>query len=101
MMNMKQFFLTKLVEECAEVQQRALKQMQFGEKEIQEGQEKENRDRLLDEVEDLRAVLFMNEYIGNISEISQKEKDLRYNKKWDKILKYLNLSRDLGLVEKP
>ena len=33
MMNLEQFYLLKLAEECSEVAQRALKQMQFGKNE--------------------------------------------------------------------
>ena len=100
MMSMEQFFLTKLVEECAEVQQRALKQMQFGREEIQEGQTEENRNRLRAEVDDLLSVIFMNEYMGNIPTISDLEKDARYGKKWERIQKYLKISRERGHVVK-
>lgn len=46
-----------LIEECAEVQQRATKMLRFGVEEIQPGQPDTNRLRLSDEAGDLYAML--------------------------------------------
>ncbi len=51
--------LTVLIEECAEVQQRATKALRFGMGEIQPGQSYTNSTRLATEVGDLSAVLDM------------------------------------------
>lgn len=49
--------LTILIEECAEVQQRATKMLRFGVEEVQPGQPDTNRLRLSDETGDLYALL--------------------------------------------
>ncbi len=46
-----------LIEECAEVIQRAIKMMRFGVKEIQPGQQKTNAARLSDEIGDLQMMI--------------------------------------------
>lgn len=46
-----------LIEECAEVQQRATKMLRFGVDEIQPGQPDSNLKRLSDEVGDLKAMI--------------------------------------------
>lgn len=51
--------LTILVEECAEVQQRASKLLRFGRDEVERGQPLSNRDRLSLELGDLCAVIEM------------------------------------------
>lgn len=48
--------LTILIEECAEVQQRATKMLRFGRDEMQQGQALTNRDRLSLEVGDMDAM---------------------------------------------
>ena len=53
-----------LIEECAEIQQRATKMLRFGVMEVQPGQDLSNRDRLSDEIGDLRAVLHLAEEAG-------------------------------------
>jgi hypothetical protein len=57
MLTLRQFYLTKLIEECQEVSQRAAKSMQFGPNEVQKDQDKTNAIRLRDEVEDLLGVI--------------------------------------------
>lgn len=51
--------LIKLIEECAEVQQRATKALRFGLSETQPGQTLSNACRLADEVMDLMAAVEM------------------------------------------
>ena len=49
--------LTLLIEECAEVQQRATKMLRFGRDEIQPGQPLDNSERLSREIGDLSVVI--------------------------------------------
>ena len=49
--------LTILMEECAEVQQRASKALRFGTQEVQPGQAKNNVERLAVEIGDLQALI--------------------------------------------
>jgi len=105
MMTVHQYFLLKLAEECAEVSQRALKQMQFGKEESQaQGPsttkiEATNAQRLRQEVNDLLAVLDCLVDIGELPEISEWGLIQEKGKKKEKLLKYLNYSRSLGKVE--
>lgn len=56
-MNLEQFLLICLIEECAEVAQRATKALRFGTKEVQPGQYLDNFQRLSDELNDLLTVM--------------------------------------------
>jgi hypothetical protein len=97
MMTIRQFLLTKLAEECAEVAQRAIKQQQFGGHEVQEGQELTNRERLLNEYNDLVAMV---EFLREFGEIPESENlALVIEQKRFKVNKYLKLSQELGQVE--
>lgn len=49
--------LTILIEECAEVQQRATKLLRFGRDEVQPGQKKTNAYRLSEEIADLETMI--------------------------------------------
>jgi hypothetical protein len=62
--------LTILIEEAAEVQQRATKMLRFGRDEVQPGQSLTNAQRLSDEIGDLYALIEMAEDIG-LSDISR------------------------------
>ena len=56
-MNLEQYLLTLLVEECAEVAQRATKAQRFGMNEVQPGQDLNNFQRLNGEINDLMTVM--------------------------------------------
>src|SRR5579864_3680049 len=105
MMTVHQYSLLKLAEECAEVSQRALKQMQFGKEESQaQGPSttkitETNAQRLRGEVNDLLAVLDCLMDIGELPEIAPWELLQAKGVKKQKLLKYLNYSRSLGKVE--
>lgn len=100
MLTLRQFYLTKLIEECQEVSQRAAKSMQFGPEEIQKGQEKTNATRLRDEVEDLLGVIAILEAnTDDLPEIPISEHVSRVVRKNEKIAKYLKYSQELGMVE--
>ncbi len=105
MMTVQQYFLLKLAEECSEVAQRALKQMQFGKEESQAQSPSETKiedmsaQRLREEVNDLLAVLDCLIDIGELPEITDWDLILAKGKKKMKLLKYLRYSRELKKVE--
>lgn len=96
MMNLEQFYLLKLAEECSEVAQRALKQMQFGKNEIQKDQALTNSMRLRAELNDLLSVIKILEEMSEIPHAY--DLDEYITKKRAKLEKYLEYSRELGLV---
>lgn len=78
--------LTILIEECAEVQQRATKLLRFGRDEVQSGQPLSNKDRLSEEIGDMQAVLTLAEEYGLVSrEIAV----VQAPKKFAKLEKYM------------
>lgn len=108
-MNREQFLLMKLAEECAEVSQRAIKQIQFGADQIQKAGEvaggqgpapKEvglsNAQRLQDEITDLEIIISL---LAEANQLTLKTdgpfSDLRA-KKVEKLNKYLAFARSLG-----
>lgn len=111
-MKLRQYYLLKLIEECAEVSQRAAKQMQFGAAQTQagDGQASEsvtarplehflsNKDRLSEELSDLLTTAIVLEEMGELdADIFLSEKKQRL--KVEKIKKYLKYSQELGMVE--
>jgi NTP pyrophosphatase (non-canonical NTP hydrolase) len=99
MMTIRQFLLTKLAEECAEVAQRAMKQQQFGKDEKQPGQDLTNAERLRSELNDLLAIVFFLEKRSELPYITSEEIVKNMITKYEKVAKYLRLSQDLGQVE--
>lgn len=100
MLTIRQFYLTKLAEECNEVGQRALKQQQFGQYEVQKNQALNNEDRLRAEVLDLYAMVRILTEAGEIPRIYRYDMEEAYEAKKAKIAKYLAYSQDLGKVER-
>lgn len=111
MMTIKQFWLAKLAEECTEVGQRAIKQMQFGASQVWKGGEVpggvapadaglDNAHRLLNELNDLYTIVSALQSLNEIPHQAPKEFRAARTAKFAKIEKYLKLSQDLGLVEK-
>ena len=96
MMNLEQFYLLKLAEECSEVAQRALKQMQFGKNEIQKDQALTNSMRLRAELNDLLSVIKILEEMSEIPHAHDLDEYIKMKRA--KLEKYLEYSRDLGLV---
>ena len=93
MLNEQQYLLTLIQEECAELSQRASKALRFGLYEVQEGQPLNNWERLKGEYTDLLSV---------ISELDKSLLDVDDNKimnKIDKINKYMELSRERGILK--
>ncbi len=90
-----QFLLTKLAEECCEVSQMALKTQQFGVAEKLPGQDKTNKQRLHEELNDLNGIIYMlNEEFG----FDYKPDGVAIYYKKLKVEKYLGYSIKLGLV---
>jgi hypothetical protein len=105
-MNERQYLLIKLIEECAEVAQRATKALTFGlyEKQAQGPSETKtgaaelnNNERLAQEFDDLIAVSEMlNEHLA--IRLSTRDERAKEAKK-DKIRKYMAYSREIGTLE--
>lgn len=91
--------LLKLAEECAEVQQRAAKLLQFGRLEVEPGQMFCNARRLRDEVNDLLTVIEMLEQENLLLISSPEELAVHKEEKRKKIERYLTYSQQLGVVE--
>ena len=115
MLSHAQFYLTKLAEECNEVAQRALKQVQFGKNQTQakdylffaEDRSKEitptmlltNAQRLRQELNDLLASVETLELLGEIPVVNPDDLIKAVAEKQAKVEKYKKLSQLHGLVE--
>lgn len=78
--------LALIIEECAEVQQRATKMLRFGVAEVQPGQEYTNAQRLSHELGDLMAVL---RYAASCGLIDSDTIAWAEHRKHPKLLKFL------------
>lgn len=99
MMALRQFYLTKLIEECQEVAQRAAKSQQFGAEEVQTGQTLNNRQRLTGELNDLLVVVHILKDLYEINYTTANDFVLSMTAKKEKLSKYLKYSQELGMVE--
>jgi len=86
--------LTILAEECAEVAQRASKALRFGLEEIQPGQTLTNAQRIMEEYDDLRAVVELCSVRG----MMPMPDDWRVKAKQQKIDQYLRYSQQQGTL---
>lgn len=91
-MTFQEHLLACLIEECAEVQQRATKALRFGLYEVQPEQEVNNVDRLVAEVTDLLGVLDLLQDNG-VPVLSVQP--LQIAEKKAKVLKFANYARDV------
>lgn len=91
-----QYLLNVVEEECCETGQRASKAIRFTPEEIQDGQELTNAQRLVYEFNDILAAMEMLQERGVIQLVIDRE---AIEKKKEKIIKYMNYSRSLGVVE--
>lgn len=96
-MNKEQFFLTKIAEECTEIAKVALKAQQFGLDNVKEGQLLTNRERLIEELNDLFVILSMMD--ANDLLVLSYYTDNEVEQKQNKVIKYLNKSIELGLID--
>lgn len=95
-MNQREYLLTKLIEECLEVAQRATKAMTFGTDEIEPGQKLTNVERLNGEWNDLLGVVELLHQDAGISLFG--DSDL-IRAKIKKIRFYMDYSRQQGCLE--
>ena len=86
--------LTLVMEECAEVAQRCSKAKRFGLAEVQPNQEMSNEERILQEVNDLFAVLEMTTGYSIPELMNEKQ----MSDKKTKVAKYLEYSRQCGTL---
>lgn len=111
-MTREQFLLLKLAEECQEVAQRAIKQIQFGAHQIQKGNEvkdgvsapdKEagltNGQRLDNELIDLIVIADLLRTSGQIPRTTLAEFQIAQAAKIEKMNKYIAFSRQLGELD--
>ncbi len=89
----------KLMEECAEVQHRTSKLLQFGPMENGEhGEYETNIQRLRDEVNDILSVLTLLEMAGALPYASPADLEEAFTEKRAKIEYFLRYSERLGMV---
>jgi hypothetical protein len=99
-MDSEQYLLGKLAEECSELAQRALKAQQFGLDEVQEGQSKSNRERLLEEYLDVIIIMaFLEKRCGVQATASSELSEANFQAKLEKVAKYAALAQRLGKLE--
>lgn len=94
-MNKEKYLLVKIQEECAEVSQRAAKAIRFGLKEVQKGQDKNNAERLRNEILDLLAAFIIFEDETKV-ELVDVNFDELVDSRIERIKKYMDYSRKLG-----
>lgn len=95
-MNTTEYLLSCLIEECAEVIQRATKVQRFGLHETEPEQDLDNEQRLAAELADLTGVL---ELLWDEGLRLMGEDEAIANKK-AKVRKFMDYSRELGVLHK-
>lgn len=93
-MKTQHFLLLKLMEECSEVAQRASKTIQFGYDEVQEGQDKTNRERLHAELDDLVSMIHILNSATGLGYVFKKAAVAQA--KSNKLQKFYKYSQQLG-----
>jgi len=93
-MNVHEYLLTTVGEECSETHHRCSKALKFGWDEVQIGQTKANKDRILYEFNDLLASMEML-YETDIEELINRD---QMDKKAKKIKQYMRYSRKQGTL---
>lgn len=96
MMTNTQYLLTKLAEECSEVSQMALKCQHFGLNEVQTGLSLTNKQRLHDEINDILGIISM---LNTECGFEFNENPVAIIQKSEKVSKYRDYSKSIGLVE--
>lgn len=97
-MNKEEHLFLKLIEECAEVQHRVCKLLQFGSDETQEGQNTNNSERLRAELDDLISTTKLLEESEAIRQRNSDELANHLEYRRQRISKYLEISKSRGLV---
>jgi NTP pyrophosphatase (non-canonical NTP hydrolase) len=99
-MTYRQFLLVKLAEECAEVAHAALKQAQLGKDSTNFGKLPEtNEEHLMSEFADVQAVFHILQEAGEVRFYEEHRLAEMVNIKRERIEKWLQHSRNIGLVE--
>lgn len=91
-----EYLLSCLIEECAEVIQRATKAQRFGLDEVQPEQSLTNQERLAAELADLTGTIELLKDKGIRLPIS----DNAIEAKIEKVKKFMDYSRELGVLHK-
>lgn len=89
-----------LMEECAEVQHRVSKILRFGTQETEPGHERNNAERLREEMCDLLSIIFFLQEEGYVADINEEDLEEAMNKKKEKVATFLAYSQSLGKVTK-
>ena len=98
-MNLDDYLLSHLAQECAEVIVRCTKAQHFGLDEIQPDQPLTNRQRIAEELADLSALVVLMEDIGILPEFSERDLNARISAKHRKAKEFREYSRKLGRLE--
>lgn len=96
-MNRLQFLLSKLSEEASEVAQMCSKSSIYGLEHSKPRTEVTNKDRLIDELNDLLAIVYMLESEFFETQVEDTEK---LNAKYEKVEKYYKICQELGTVKR-
>lgn len=95
-MNKQEYMAVKVIEEAAEVIQRACKSLCFGWAESQPGQDKDNEERFVGEFNDLLAVVEMLQ--GSGVPLRGIANPIAIAKKKARVDEFMNLSREQGTL---
>ena len=95
-MTRREMLLLKLMEECAEVSQRASKQILYGKDEIQDGQPFTNAERTMGEFEDLIVIVGMLTEEKELPDTFMKFGSDRFETKKAKVEKWLKFANEVN-----
>lgn len=98
-MNLDDYLLSHLAQECAEVIVRCTKAQHFGLDEVQPEQPLTNRQRIAEELADVQAMIFLMQDIGILPEFSDRDLNARISAKHRKAKRFREYSRELGRLE--
>lgn len=94
-MTTKELLLIQLAEECGEITQVVSKIFRFGMDENRDGQTLSNKQRLVQEIVDLHVII---DLLESLYVFDMRNTDDHYFQKLKKVKKYLELSRERGLL---
>lgn len=97
-MNKEQLLLLKLAEECSELSKACSKAIRFGVNATKPGSTETNRQRIIEEFKDVAAAI---DYLifDQLLPIEEAEMDYEFDKRRERIDKYLQVSKDLGIYK--
>jgi hypothetical protein len=94
-----ELIIAQLGEEGSEIAQMASKSLRFGLDEWYHKEEATNRKRLTDEIWDLLGVYYILQDEGILEPLDVDKLNAHVSAKKKKIEKYLNVSRELGILD--